>query len=132
MFIGLNPSTADERLNDPTIRRCIGFAERWGYGGMFMCNVFSLVSTDPKNLNTRPAIARGTNLAMRVIRDRCQDAVAAWGTLITKVKAGEDQVERIKRDLSPLHCLGTTKAGHPKHPLYLAADTPLVEWSPNA
>ncbi len=59
MFIGLNPSTADERLNDPTIRRCIGFAERWGYGGMFMCNVFSLVSTDPKKLNTLPPIARG-------------------------------------------------------------------------
>ncbi len=69
---------------------------------------------------------------MRVIRDRCQDAVAAWGTLITQVSAGEGQVERIKRELSPLYCLGTTKAGHPKHPLYLAADTPLVEWSPKA
>ena len=129
MFIGLNPSTADERLNDPTLRRCIGFAERWGYGGLFMCNVFTLVSTDPKKLNAEAPIAMGANLAMRVIRDRCQDAVAAWGTLITHVRAGEDQVERIKRELSPLYCLGKTKGGHPKHPLYLAADTPLIDWT---
>ncbi len=119
MFIGLNPSTADERLNDPTIRRCIGFAERWGYGGMFMCNVFTLVSTDPQKLNTEVPIVREAYLALRLIRDRCQDAVAAWGALITRARAGEERVERIKRDLSPLYCLGKTKAGHPKHPLYL-------------
>ncbi|GAJ16610.1 unnamed protein product, partial [marine sediment metagenome] len=59
MFIGLNPSTADERLNDPTVRRCIGFAEKWGYGGMFMCNVFTLISTDPKKLNVETPIAIG-------------------------------------------------------------------------
>ena len=57
MFIGLNPSTADERLDDPTIRHCVGFAARWGYGGIFMCNVFTLVSTDPKKLNVETPIA---------------------------------------------------------------------------
>ena len=119
MFIGLNPSTADERLNDPTVRRCIGFAVKWGYGGMFMCNVFTLVSTDPKKLNIETPIAMGASLAMRVIRSRCREAVAGWGNLITQVRQGEDRVERIKQDLSPLHCLGMTKLGHPKHPLYL-------------
>ena len=119
MFIGLNPSTADERLNDPTVRRCIGFALKWGYGGMFMCNVFTLVSTDPKKLNVEIPVVMEASLAMRVIRERCREAVAAWGDLITKVRVGEERVERIKQDLSPLHCLGMTKQGHPRHPLYL-------------
>ena len=119
MFIGLNPSTADERLNDPTVRRCIGFAEKWGYGGMFMCNVFTLVSTDPKKLNVETPIVMCASLAMKVIRDRCREAVAGWGDLITQVRQGEERVERIKQDLSPLHCLGVTKQGNPRHPLYL-------------
>ncbi len=129
MFIGLNPSTADERLDDPTVRRCIGFAARWGYGGIFMCNVFTLVSTDPKKLNVETPIAMGANLAMRVIRGRCSKAVAGWGNLITQVRQGEEWVERIKRELSPLHCLGLTKLGHPKHFLYLPYSVELTTFS---
>ena len=129
MFIGLNPSTADERLNDPTVRRCIGFADKWGYGGIFMCNVFTLVSTDPKKLNTGTAVVIGADLAMRVIKERCIKAVAAWGNLIIKVRSGEDRVARIKRDLSPLDCLGMTKLGHPRHPLYLSYAVELVTFS---
>ena len=128
MFIGLNPSTADERLNDPTLRRCMGFATRWGYGGMFMCNVFTLVSTDPKKLNTETPIVNEVHLAMKVIRNRCKEAVAAWGGLITQVKIGEEITNRIKRDLAPLHCLGMTKDGHPRHPLYLPYSASLVSF----
>jgi len=129
MFIGLNPSTADERLNDHTVRRCIGFALKWGYGGMFMCNVFTLVSTNPKKLNSETPIAIGANLAMRGVRERCKDAVAGWGNLITQVRCGEDRVEQIKQDLAPLYCLGMTKQGHPRHPLYLpySAELKLME-----
>ncbi|MBA3483376.1 MAG: DUF1643 domain-containing protein, partial [Pirellulales bacterium] len=54
MFIGLNPSTADERADDPTIRRCIRFARGWGYDGLVMANVFPLRSTDPKSLALTP------------------------------------------------------------------------------
>ena len=50
IFIGLNPSTADERIDDPTIRRCRGFAESWGYGKMYMLNLFAYRSTDPNPL----------------------------------------------------------------------------------
>ena len=126
MFIGLNPSTADERLNDPTIRREIGFAVRWGYGGLFKFNAFTLVSTDPAKLNIETPIVLGADLAMRVARERCDKAVAAWGNLITRVRGWEDRVERIKRDLSPLYCLGTTRQGHPRHPLYLPGDSELT------
>ncbi|KKK47386.1 hypothetical protein LCGC14_3155750 [marine sediment metagenome] len=119
MFIGLNPSTADESLNDPTIRRCISFAWKWGYSGMFMCNAYTLVSTNPKKLNAEAPIARAASLAMRVIRRRCEEAVAGWGNQIVLVRGWEDRVDRLKRDLEPLHCLGVTKSGHPRHPLYL-------------
>lgn len=123
MFIGLNPSTADERLNDPTVRRCIGFAQKWGYSGIFMCNAYTLVSTDPKMLNTEAPIAMGAHLAMKVIRSRCNEAIVCWGNLITLVRDWEDRVDRIKNDLSPLYCLGMTKQGHPRHPLYLPCNT---------
>ena len=51
LFIGLNPSTADETKNDPTIRRCIGYAKKWNYGGFIMGNIFAYRSTNPKKLN---------------------------------------------------------------------------------
>lgn len=129
MLICLNPSTADGRRNDPTVRRGIGFAMRWGYGGLFMCNAYTLVSTDPKMLNTEALIVMGAHLAMRVIRRRCEEAVAGWGDQITLVKGWEDRVDQIKKDLSPLHCLGMTKRGHPRHPLYLpyGAELKLLE-----
>lgn len=128
MFIGLNPSTADERLNDPTVRRCIGFAHRWGYGGIFMCNVFTLVSSNPQKLNSQPPLVQGAYFVMKVIRERCDKAVASWGNLITKVRTGESRVERIKEGLSPLYCLGTTKQGQPRHPLYLPSSAELVKY----
>lgn len=126
MFIGLNPSKADERRNDPTVRRGIGFADKWGYGGMFMFNAYTLVSTDPKKLNTETPLVIGADLAMRVARRRCTKAVACWGSLITKVRGWEDRVERIKWELAPLHCIGVTKDGHPRHPLYLPGDSELA------
>jgi hypothetical protein len=49
-FIGLNPSTADAEVNDPTIRRCIGFAHDWGFGGLLMLNLFAFRATDPKRV----------------------------------------------------------------------------------
>ncbi len=128
MFVGLNPSKADGRLNDPTIRRGIGFAQQWGYSGMFWCNAYTLVSTDPKKLNTEAPIAMGAYLVMRVIRLRCDEAIAAWGNQITLVRGWEDRVDRIKNDLSPLHCFGMTKQGHPRHPLYLPYDAQLKLW----
>ena len=94
-----------------------------------MCNVFTLVSTDPKKLNVETPIAMGASLAMREIRSRCKEAVAGWGNMITQVRQGEERVERIKRELSPLHCLGLTKLGHPKHPLYLPYSVELTTFT---
>jgi hypothetical protein len=68
------------------------------------------------------------HLAMRAIRERCEKAIAGWGNLVTEVRSWERRVNRIKQDLAPLHCLGLTKLGHPKHPLYLPYDVEIIPY----
>lgn len=119
MFIGLNPSTADEVKNDPTVRRCINFARRWGFGGLIMTNIFALRSTDPNGL-TRIKDPVGPRNDYWLKRSHAQAGIviAAWG-IWGQLEGRGDHV----RDLLPdLKCLGTTKAGNPRHPLYLRGD----------
>lgn len=136
LFLMLNPSVADETELDPTLRRCVGFAESLGYGGIVVVNLFALVSTDPKALLAHEdpvgdAKARRTTLGRTVtntgaVFDACRNAdlvIAGWGAF-PKAKERAKEVLNIFRDCAiKVHCLGTTKDGHPKHPLYLAADT---------
>ncbi len=119
MFIGLNPSTADETVDDPTIRRCIGFAINWGYGSLIMTNLFGLRSTDPRGLlNVKDPIGRCNDMWLDRAYSTSDLVVAAWGA---KGHLFERDLQVSKR-LEDLHCLGTTKGGHPKHPLYLRSD----------
>jgi len=123
-FVMLNPSIADETEPDPTIRKCIGFAKRWGYGVLRVVNLFALVSTDPKGLKSHPApvgpdndmwITRATYDAERI--------VCAWGTHGTLHGRGRD-VWGLLSD-SVLLSFKTTANGQPWHPLMLAYETPL-------
>lgn len=122
-FIGLNPSTADETQDDPTIRRCIGFAKRWGYGGLVMLNLFAYRSTDPRGLKVAadPVGPENDETLLRVTAEAgC--VIAAWGA--HGALFGRDAaVRRLLAHLTLDH-LGLTKAGHPRHPLYLARSTP--------
>ena len=80
VFIGLNPSTADAMLDDPTIRRCMDFARRWGFHGLTMINAFAFRSTDPRQLLATPDPIGPQN--NRIIRNTCRNApliIAAWG-----------------------------------------------------
>jgi len=124
VFIGLNPSTADASLDDPTIRRCIGFARREGCGGLVMLNLFALRSTDPVLLY--PAANPVGTDNDRHIRERAVGTVvAAWGAHpLAAARAKEVQALLTV----PLLCLGTTKDGSPRHPLYVRADAPLLPW----
>jgi hypothetical protein len=129
VVIGLNPSTADETQDDPTIRRCIRFATDWGHDALYMLNLFAYRSTDPRALRSiADPIGPDNDITLRVMCEH-RRVLAAWGTHGTlghrcymakpllKGVAGIDLVT-----------LGLTKEGHPKHPLYIAASTQPQEW----
>lgn len=132
VWVMLNPSTADATEDDPTIRRCVGFAEREGFGGIDVLNVFALRATDPKELLTHPDPFGPDNetwlLGCRR-RHMMSHLVMGFGAILSKrlrphyarawcCVAGNDP-----------HCFGVTKDGWPRHPLYLRADAPLVPWT---
>lgn len=128
VFIGLNPSTADETRDDPTIRRCIRFAKDWKYGGLFMLNAYAFRETDPQKMKAAVDPLGPANLeTLQRIGRRVPLVVAAWGVHCQPGHAVRI-FEALNRDV---HCLGKTKSGAPKHPLYLRADTlPELLWSP--
>lgn len=128
MFIGLNPSTADESKDDPTVRRCIRFAKDWCYDGLIMMNAFAFRSTDPKGMfAASDPIGPQNDEALAYQRTRAGLIIAAWGVNCTKAR--ELDVCRVIG--KTVHCLGRTKEGRPRHPLYVKADVkPEVFWSP--
>lgn len=143
----LNPSIADENVLDPTLRRCRGFAERWGMGSMIVTNLFPLVATDPAELlrahdRDGEIMEAAFNVHFtttqlfnhRYIDDACKAAdvtVVGWGTNVRR-KPLADAVAKVYRILEPHHpqCLRATRDGHPQHPLYLPGDCKLSEWKP--
>ena len=126
LFVGLNPSTADERLDDPTIRRCIGFARDWGYGSLVMANLFAYCSTDPAALaRVDDPVGPRNNWWLSRLRREVDLVVVAWGSngiLLNR----QNEVLRV---LPAPKCLGLTKHGQPKHPLYLPAETTPVQFA---
>lgn len=129
VVIGLNPSTADATLDDPTIRRCIGFAKRERCGGLFMLNLFALRATDPRAMRaSADPVGPDNDEAIRRFTAGQHVVVAAWGA-----HGGHRGRDAQVRAMVPnLKCFGVTKDGHPKHPLYLKADTPLVDFPAGA
>lgn len=121
LFIGLNPSTADAVRNDPTVRRCIGFAMRWGFGGLVVANAFAWRSTDPAGLLATPdPVGRGNDAAIAAAAAECGRVVAAWGVhgaLLDRQR----RLAGLLGPIAPLWCLGRTREGFPRHPLYVPA-----------
>ena len=115
-FVCLNPSTADEFTDDPTIRRCINYAESWGYGGMIMLNLFAYRATDPIKLySAKDPIGPDNDFHLRSASSKAKVTIAAWGTHGGYL--GRDNA--VMSMLTAPKCLGITKEGYPKHPLYL-------------
>ncbi len=125
LVIGLNPSTADASRNDPTIRRCIGFARAWGYDALCMANLFGYRATDPATLLqvADPVGPENDATLISLARDAAV-VVAAWG--VHGRHRGRDQA--VRRMLPDLHVLRLTKAGHPGHPLYLPGGLMPQRW----
>lgn len=133
VFIMLNPSTADADVDDPTIRRCIGFARAWGYGYLTVVNLFALRSTNPAGLAfDDDPIGPQTNPHIEAACGGSNLVVCAWGVYGNLLKPGRDRevvkMLRAKLPETRLHHLGLTKHGHPRHPLYLRADATPILW----
>jgi hypothetical protein len=114
----LNPSTADAERDDPTIRRCIGFSRAWGFGSAEIVNLFALRATDPGTLRLHAdPIGPGTDDHVRSAAARVEVVIAAWGAFDFAAARAEQVLSLLpgKR----LHCLGRTRSGAPRHPLYL-------------
>ena len=128
-FLCLNPSIADEVLDDPTIRRCIRFAKDWGHSALCITNIFAYRATDPLVMKAQSDPVGEENMGhLLKIAGSASMVVAAWGTHGVFKNQNENVVHTFQKYGIPLHCLGTTKDGHPKHPLYLRADTRPVEF----
>jgi hypothetical protein len=124
MVIGLNPSTADETKDDPTIRKCIGFAKRWGFGGLMMTNLFAFRATDPKVMK-REAAPAGQDNQHHILKVASEAGMvlAAWG------KNGKHQNQDVNAGQwldsigVKIHCLKRNGDGTPMHPLYVPYET---------
>lgn len=126
----LNPSTAGAFENDPTIRKCIGFAKRLGFGGLRVANMFGARATDPKALRTfTDPVGPENDAAIVRVFQGAQTCIVAWGAsdvggglIAARIHTVLDLLAR--HEIQP-HCLGRSKDGHPRHPLMLAYSTPL-------
>ncbi|MBD2460605.1 DUF1643 domain-containing protein [Oscillatoria sp. FACHB-1407] len=126
VFVMLNPSTADADRNDPTIRRCIGLAQMWGFGALEVVNLFAYCATHPTELRqaTDPIGVENDRYLLQAVQrsDRTILAWGNWGSL--------HQRDRCVLDLlaqhTPLYCLGMNQSGQPRHPLYVKRNVALI------
>lgn len=115
-FLMLNPSTADAETDDPTIRRCIGFGESFGWTELIVLNLFAFRATDPRDLlSAKDPIGDLNDDTIRCLEPGTQ-VIAAWGAHKLAQKRAEDVLKILDR---PVYALGATKSGAPRHPLYL-------------
>ena len=126
LFIGLNPSTADEEVDDPTIRRCTGYAQKWGYGGFIMVNLFAYRTTFPSNLKkVKYPVGRDNDKYIVKLSKKADITIAAWGNN-GKLYSRDKQVLSFVPNLM---CLKINKSGQPAHPLYLKKGLKLTKFS---
>lgn len=133
LWIMLNPSTADEVVLDPTLRRCERFTRTWQYEGFEVANLFAYRATDPAmlwrdDLDGRDIVGPETDAYLRAAVSRADLIVVGWGRCpraMSRIRA----VQAILAEQA-LWCLGVNQDGSPRHPLYLAASTPLQPFSP--
>ncbi|GAB4305003.1 MAG: DUF1643 domain-containing protein [Geminocystis sp.] len=120
MFIGLNPSTANENENDKTIHKLYKYCQAQEYGGFIVGNLFAFVETDSKNLKNyikegKDIIGIDNDMWLKKLSNEVETIVAIWGNEGTLLKRNEQIIQHFPK----LHCLKINKTGQPAHPLYL-------------
>jgi hypothetical protein len=119
MMVGLNPSTADENEDDPTVARCINFAKSWGYGGIYMLNLFAVRTPKPKKIyKADEPIGSENDKYLKEYSQKCDKIICAWGN----DGSYKNRSNEIKSNFSHLYYLKINKSGEPAHPLYLKSD----------
>ena len=118
MFIGLNPSTANELTDDPTIRRVKTMAKNWGYGGVYMANLFAFVTPYPDELAKCLDPIGENDLWLHKIAMQCSETIFAWGSF----KEAQERAKKVIQMFPNAKALHINKNGSPKHPLYVAGN----------
>lgn len=119
LIIGLNPSTADENNDDPTILRCMRFAKSWGYGGVSVANLFAYCATLPRVMRSiNDPRGKDNDIWISKLASDAAIVVAAWGNDGNYLNRSRE----IQGKISNLYCIKINKNGEPAHPLYLKSD----------
>ena len=134
VFVGLNPSTADAEKDDATIRRCISFTQRFGFGGFTMLNLYAFRATDPRELLTvANPIGPGNNKTFLSVSSAVNVFICAWGPPKSHYERKLHFSRRVREVLeliaqSKVYCLGLSKEGYPRHPLRIPTKKDLEEY----
>lgn len=135
LFVMLNPSTATEAQNDPTVERCERRARTLGFGSFRVTNIFAWRDTDPKKMRAAADPVGPLNdatireSAVDWIRQDQDRIVCAWGAHGDHLDRGQSVEALLRETGKPLFALGITQAGHPKHPLYIGYSVQLALWA---
>ena len=129
LFIMLNPSTADADRTDPTVERCVRYARAWGDGGLLVCNLFALRSTDPQELYKHIApIGTRNDEAILAEAERASRIICAWGNHGRHLGRSYYLRRLLEDNGFDLWVLKLTSKGEPNHPLYLRRDLQPTAW----
>lgn len=120
----LNPSVADETKNDPTVSRMVNYAMSCGYGGLYLCNLFPIKSTNPKLLFKSNPVDKYNDGVVLETRGKVETCIVAWGNHGLINGHGKKMAEL----LAPVKCFKVTKKGMPQHPLYLPKNIGLIDY----
>lgn len=135
VWIMINPSTANAFRDDPTIRAVTAFTSAWGYGGFWVVNLFAYRTPEPEVLRLKATegydiVGSDNDTWIRKAVKQGSEPVAAWGRNGRFYPARIRQVtDMLAQFRSPLRCIGTTRGGHPRHPLLAPAASTLQPWS---
>lgn len=130
LFVMLNPSTADGEADDATIRRCVRFGEHGGFGGIEVVNLFAFRATEPKDMRLAgypvgPQNDQWTKDAAEHALETGGAVCLAWGAGVAELERPQIVIPLLRRAGVEPMCLGVTRSGYPRHPLYVAGSTPL-------
>lgn len=129
MFVMLNPSKADEVANDPTVERCERRARALGYGAFRVTNIFAWRDTDPHQMRkAKDPIGPENDAEVLAGANWADHIIAAWGAHGEHREQGHAVTDMLHQTGRPLFHLGLTKAGHPRHPLYISYKTQPIIW----